>query len=77
MHVSGLDSARDEHMDWLRQDLVAGDDVRIRIVDVPKADHPITGSRKPVDNSMRHKKAYVRRMAKQFGWKILTDEDKA
>ena len=70
MSISGLDSVRREHMDWLKQDLKAGDDVRIRIVDVPKVDRPIKGSRSPVDDSMRHKKAYVRRMAKRFGWKI-------
>jgi hypothetical protein len=71
LSVGGLDSVRREHMDWLRQDLKAGDEVRIRVVDVPKVDRPIKGSRHPVDDSMRHKKAYVRRMAKQFGWKIV------
>ena len=59
-------------MDWLEEHLAAGDEVRIRVVDVLKADRPIKGSRRPVENGMRHKKAYVRRMAKQFGWKILT-----
>ena len=72
LHVGGLDSVRGEHMDWLEEHLAAGDEVRIRVVDVLKADRPIKGSRRPVENGMRHKKAYVRRMAKQFGWKILT-----
>jgi hypothetical protein len=59
-------------MDWLQHDLAAGDDVLIRVVDVPKVDPPIKGSRRPVDDSPSRKKAYVRRMAKQFGWKIVT-----
>ena len=71
LRVGGLDSARREHIDWLEQDLVAGDDVRIRIVDVPKVDRPIKGSRRPVGNTTRRQKAHVRRMAKQFGWKIV------
>jgi hypothetical protein len=71
LHVGGLDSVLGEHMDWLEEHLAAGDEVRIRVVDVLKVDHPIKGSRRPIDNSMRNKKAYVRRMAKQFGWKIL------
>lgn len=72
LRVSGLDSIRGEHMDWLQQDLAVGDDVRIRIVDVPKVDRPIKGSRRPVNDSTRYQKAYVRRMAKRFGWKIVT-----
>jgi len=72
IQVGGLDSERREHMDWLQQELAAGDDVRIRVVDVPKVDRPIKGSRRPVDDGNRRQKAYVRRMAKQFGWKIVT-----
>ena len=72
LRVGGLDSVRREHMDWLLQDLMAGDDVRIRVIDVPKVDRPIKGSQKPVDDSPKRKKAYVRRMAKEFGWKIVT-----
>lgn len=73
LHVGGLDSLQDEHMDWLNEDLAVGDDVRIRIVDVSKVDRPIKGSRRPAGDSTRHQKAYVRRLAKQFGWKIVKD----
>lgn len=72
LRVGGLDSVHREHMDWLQEDLAAGDDVRIRVVDVVKADRPIKGSRRPVGNTSRRQKSYVRRMAKQFGWKIVT-----
>ena len=71
LRVGGLDSIRREHMDWLLQDLTAGDDVRIRVVDVPKVDRPLKGSRRPAGDSTRRQKAYIRRMAKQFGWKIV------
>ncbi len=71
LRVGGLDSIRREHMDWLEHDLGAGDDVRIRVVDVPKVDRPPKGSRRPAGDSTRRQKAYIRRMAKQFGWKIV------
>lgn len=72
LRVGGLDSVRREHLDWLRQDLAAGDEVRIRVVDVPKVDRPIKGSRRPADVGTRSQKAYFRRMAKKFGWTIVT-----
>src|SRR5262249_7253225 len=72
LRVGGLDSMRGEHLDWLKQDLAAGDEVKIRVVDVRKVDRPIKGSRRPVGNTIRRQKAYVRRLAKQFGWKIVT-----
>ena len=72
LHVGGLDSLKREHMDWLQQDLTAGDEVLVRVVDVRKVDAPLKGSRRPVDDSKRRQKAYVRRMAKQFGWQIQT-----
>jgi hypothetical protein len=72
LRVGGLDSLKDEHMDWLLEDLMVNDEVMIRIVDVRKGDPPLKGSRRPVKDTKRHQKAYVRRMAKQFGWKIKT-----
>src|SRR5262245_29468073 len=48
--VVGLDSMRREHMDWLRRELAVGDEVRIRIVDVPRVDPPIKGSRRPAND---------------------------
>lgn len=70
--VGGLDSVHGEHMNWLVRDLAVGDEVLIRVVDAPKATAPIKESRRPVDSSPRREKAYVRRMAKKFGWKIVT-----
>ncbi len=72
--VGGLNSQRREHADWLKADLAEGDEVRIRIVDVRKADDPLKGSVRPVDNGLQSQKGYVRRMAKGFGWKISTGD---
>jgi bifunctional ADP-heptose synthase (sugar kinase/adenylyltransferase) len=72
LQVGGLDSLRREHMDWLQQSLAAGDEVMVRVVDVRNVDAPLKGSRRPVGDTKRHQKAYVRRMARQFGWKIQT-----
>ena len=70
--VSGIDSKRDEHVDWLSRDMAVGDEIVLRVVDVPELVAPKKGSRKPVSDTRRHQKARVRRLAKQFGWKILT-----
>jgi hypothetical protein len=72
LQVGGLDSLRREQMDWLQQSLAAGDEVMIRVVDVRKVDAPLKKSRESVGDIKRNQKAYVRRMAKQFGWKIQT-----
>jgi hypothetical protein len=72
LRVGGLDSKRDEHVDWLTKDMVVGDEIILRIVDVRKPDAPKKGSRRPVSDSRRRQKAHVRRMAKHFGWKIQT-----
>jgi hypothetical protein len=69
--VGGMDSLRREHIDWLERELTVGDEVFIRVVDVRRVDAPLKGSRRPVDDSKRRQKAYVRRMAKEFGWKII------
>jgi hypothetical protein len=72
LSVSGLDSLRREHVDWLDQNLAAGDEVMVRVVDVQKVDSPLKGSRRPLGDTKRRQKAHVRKMAKQFGWKIQT-----
>ena len=72
LRVSGLDSKRDEHMDWITRDMKVGDEIVLRVVDVQKSDAPKKKSRTPASETRRRQKAYVRRMAKQFGWKIQT-----
>jgi len=71
LRVGGLDSKRDEHVDWLTRDMAVGDEIVLRIVDVRKLDAP-KKERRPGSDTRRRQKAHVRRMAKQFGWKIQT-----
>jgi hypothetical protein len=70
LRVGGLDSKRDEHVDWLTREMGVGDEIVLRIVDVRKPDPPRKGSRRSAGGTRRRQKAYARRMAKQFGWKI-------
>jgi len=72
LHVGGLDSKRDEHVNWIDRDMAVGDEIVLRIVDVRKPDAPRKKSRTPARDIRRFQKAQVRRMAKQFGWKIQT-----
>lgn len=68
--VGGLDSKRREHMEWLTRNMSVGDEIVLRVVDVPKSSVPKKRRRRTTANSLRQEKARVRRMAKQFGWKI-------
>ena len=70
LSVGGLDSLKSQNLDWLAEDLNCGDEVLIRVKKMGKVDAPLKV--RPVDKSVRPKKAYVRRMAKEFGWKIVT-----
>lgn len=70
--VGGLDSKRDEHVEWLTHNLGIGDEIVLRIVDAVKVDSPKKEGRTPAAQVRRRQKAHVRRMAKHFGWKIQT-----
>jgi len=72
LRVGGLDSMRDQHVDWLTRDMEVGDEIILRLVDVRKPDAPQKGNRRPASDTRRRQKANVRRMAKEFGWKIET-----
>jgi hypothetical protein len=38
--IAGLDDKTSEHLKWFRQDLVVGDEIRIRLVDSEQIDLP-------------------------------------
>src|SRR5258705_11119609 len=65
LRVGGLDSKRDEHVDWLTRDMAVGDEIILRIIDVRKPDAPKKGSRRTASDTRRRQKTHVRRMAKQ------------
>jgi hypothetical protein len=71
-NVGGLDCTANEFVDWeFMRKLKRGDKLLIRVVDSDSIDKP--RRRKPRDpaEELRQTKLYVRRMAKQFGWKIV------
>jgi hypothetical protein len=71
LQVGGL--ANEEHRDWVRQKpLQVGDEVRVTIVETGSSDKP--GRKRVIDpaETLKAKKNYVRRMAKELGWKIQT-----
>ena len=61
-----------EHLKWVESDLNVGDEIRIRVVDVPSADPP---SRRYEDDPgfvEEQRKEYVRKTAKELGWEIAS-----
>ncbi len=72
LHVGGLDSATGEHLVWheaLR--LRVGDEIRIKVSADGPTDEP--SERKKPDSSadLRARQDYVRKMAKELGWKLI------
>jgi hypothetical protein len=72
LHVGGLDSATGEHLVW-REALALhiGDEVRIKVSMDGRTDEP-SGRKKPdASADLRARKNYVRKMAKELGWKLV------
>ena len=72
--VGGLTVRSDEDLQWLQRELQRGDEVTIRIIEAAQVDKPrITRRLRATPAQIKHRKqAFVRRMAKEFGWKIQT-----
>ena len=71
LDVGGLADSGD-HLRWLDRKLKRGDVLGIKVVEVDSADKPRGRQRPNPAADLRRQKQYVRRMARQFGWKILT-----
>ena len=72
LHVGGLDSGTGEHLVWHEALwLRIGDEVQIKVsMDDPR-DEP-SGRKKPdASADLRARKSYVRKMAKELGWKLV------
>ena len=70
--VGGLISPRREHLRWAdQQGLRVGDEVRVKIVERTKVDRPRSRKLPNPAHELRAKKAYVKRVAKELGWKIV------
>ncbi len=60
---------------WQQLNLEMGARVRIKIVETNKVDKPEVLQRAPRD-PLKYEKAYVRKMAKNFGWTIQANNRK-
>ena len=63
------DGTEFEHLDWVKEALAVGDEIRILVVDTDAADAPAT-RRKEEDPSEESLKEFVRRQAGELGWTI-------
>ena len=71
LHVGGL--ANEEHIDWVRQrHLRVGDEIRVKVVESRSNDRAVRRRRNNPAETLKAKKQYVRRMAKELGWRIET-----
>jgi len=71
IRVGGLVSRAHEFVEWFRRGVRRGDEIVIRIVETKDVDEPKRKRRESPAQRRRQQQAYVRRMAKQFGWKIV------
>jgi hypothetical protein len=72
--VGGLrgDGGNDEFVIWRSMFLKFGDEITLRIVEADQVDRPRKRTPRDPKQDERNAKAYVRRMAKEFGWTITT-----
>ena len=73
LEVDGLVSTVDEHVSWVNQKpLQVGDTIQVTVVEAKSADKPTKKQRPSEAELLKARKRYVRKMAKQFGWRIQT-----
>ena len=73
LEVGGLKTLERENLRWRGQPSVkVGDEVRIKVVEAKRVPKPTARNREYPADTLRAQKRYVRQMAKQFGWKIVT-----
>ena len=75
--VLGLVTGVNEHVTWRAMGLKVGDEVTLKVVEVDSADRPRTRRRSDPKQEERRAKAYVRLMAKKFGWTLAKAARKA
>jgi hypothetical protein len=72
LNVGGLISTTEEHLRWKTPRLKVGDKVALRIVETDQVDKPVKRYRTDSKEDEKNSKAYVRAVAKKYGWKLLT-----
>lgn len=71
LNMTGIRLLTLETVRWQSRSLRMNDEVRIKIIETPKADKSEVMQEAPRD-PRKYEKRYVRRMAKEFGWTIQT-----
>jgi len=72
LNVGGLFSSTWKHVRWRNRRLKVGDEVLIKIVESESVDKPRDSYCLDREADEKKQKAYVRAMAKKFGWRIDT-----
>lgn len=71
LEMGGLISHTREHVNWLqREPLRVGDRIKLEIIEADSVDEPAKRYRTDQRKETAAQKSYVRRMARQLGWKI-------
>ena len=70
--VSGMVCPANEHVRWSQPRIRTGDEIRIKVVESTVVDRPRKRYRQDPVEDKRNLKRYVRKMAREFGWKIVS-----
>lgn len=71
LEVAGLNAQ--DHLRWPGcKELKTGDEIRIKVVETGRISPSVTRKVESPADRVRAEKLYVRRMAKKFGWKIVS-----
>jgi hypothetical protein len=74
--VHGLACATNEQLQWTCSDPKVGDEIRIRVLDAPSVDEPVTRWPYPALND-DDRKRLVRTTAKELGWTVSEVSDQS
>jgi len=75
--MGGLISPKGQHVSWIRQLPVAvGDKIQVNVVEEDSVDEPERRDRTNAATEIHAKENYVRKMAKQLGWRLVVPRTK-
>ncbi len=74
LELGALDSTTGSHFDWPKYELQPGDTITIEVLRAGLSDPPSGERRLEPDEDLERKKEYVRHLAKEFGWKLIENE---
>src|SRR5258708_32444937 len=77
LSVGGLFTPSEEHAEWKRLGLKVGDSVGVTVIETDLVDRPRKRYRPDSKTAERNQKAYIRAVAKKFGWQLLTPPKKS